>query len=188
MATHLDRRNELLLASLLGGSMPRNLRWGDVVELVGRLGTVEPHGGNEFAFVVGSQRAFFKHAGEHTIEVSEISRLRKFLREAGLGVIADKAAERIRMVVVIDHHIARIFKGLDGGGHPSVDAVRPYDPNGFHRHLIHRKEAHYKGEHVPEELSFYEEVAHALEPAQEIVMIGHGTGKSSSVDILAAYL
>jgi hypothetical protein len=32
--------------------------------------------------------------------------------------------------------------------------VHPYDPLGFHHHLIHRKEAHYQGERVPEEKSF----------------------------------
>jgi len=37
--------------------------------------------------------------------------------------------------------------------------VQPYDPYNFHHHLIHRKEAHYRGERVPEEDSFYEEIA-----------------------------
>ena len=64
---------------------------------------------------------------------------------------------------------------------------RPF-PFGFHHHLIHRKEAHYSGERVPEEKTFYEDVAKDLQPADEIVLIGHGTGKSSSVDYLAEYL
>jgi len=66
--------------------------------------------------------------------------------------------------------------------------VKPYDPHGFHRHLIHRKEAHYQGERVPEEHSFYEDVAKDLVPAQEIVLIGHATGKSSAVEFLAEFL
>ncbi len=45
-----------------------------------------------------------------------------------------------------------------------------------------------RGARVPEETSFYEEVAKALVPAQEIVLIGSGTGKSSAVDALVAYL
>jgi hypothetical protein len=40
--------------------------------------------------------------------------------------------------------------------------VRSYDPFGFQHHLIHKKEAHYKGERVPEEKTFYEEVAQDL--------------------------
>jgi hypothetical protein len=68
MNTHLDRKHELILESLLAGGLPRNLRWDDVVELIGKVGTIEPHGGTEFAFVVGSQRAFFKRPSTHNLE------------------------------------------------------------------------------------------------------------------------
>jgi stalled ribosome rescue protein Dom34 len=54
--------------------------------------------------------------------------------------------------------------------------------------LIHRKEAHYKGDRVPEEDSYYEEIAMDLAHAEEIVLIGHGTGKSSAVGFLTEYL
>ena len=55
-------------------------------------------------------------------------------------------------------------------------------------HLIHRKEAHYKGEHVPEEESYYEEIATDLVHADAIILIGNATGKSSAVDFLKEYL
>jgi hypothetical protein len=67
--------------------------------------------------------------------------------------------------------------------------VRPYDPFGFHRQLIHRKEAHYEGERVPEEYSFYDEVAKDLVHDDEaIIVIGHATGTSSALDFLLEYL
>ncbi len=92
------------------------------------------------------------------------------------------------MVVVIDHHAAHLFRDL-GGSRPVPEAtIEPYDPHHFHHHLIHRKEAHYRGDRVPEETSFYEEVAKELVAADEIVLIGHGTGKSSAVDVLVAWL
>ena len=188
MNGHLDHKHELLLESLLAGSLPRNLRWNDTVELIRKLGTVEPHGGNEFAFAVGSQRAFFKAPSDHTLEASEVSRLRKMLREAGIGAVPLKPVQPVRTVVVIDHHLARVYQGLDGGQAQSEVAIRPYDPHGFRRHLIHRKETHYQGQRVPEETSFYEEVAKDLEHSQEIVLIGHGTGKSSALDFLVEYL
>jgi hypothetical protein len=55
-----------------------------------------------------------------------------------------------------------------------------YDPHGFHRHLIHRKESDYAGQRVPEEDSFDEQIAEALKPAREIILIGHGTAPSTS--------
>jgi len=71
---------------------------------------------------------------------------------------------------------------------PNVEGkTMRFDPHGFHRHLIHRKEAHYQGERVPEGTSFYEQVASALVDAKQIILIGHGTGKSSAVEFLAEY-
>ena len=92
------------------------------------------------------------------------------------------------MVVVIDHHAAHVFRDLGGSRPENEVTIEPYDPHHFHHHLVHRKEAHYQGDRVPEETSFYEAVAKALVPATEIVLIGHGTGKSSAVDVLTAYL
>lgn len=188
MNSHLDHKYASLLESILAGSLPRSLRWSDVIELIGKVGRVEPHGGTEFAFVVGSQRAFFKSPSAHILDVSDISRLRRFLRDAGQGEVGHKPIQSGRMVVVLDHHLARVYQNLDGSRPQDEDAIRPYDPHGFHRHLIHRKEAHYQGERVPEEHSFYEEIACDLAHSQEIVLIGHGTGKSNAVDFLAEYL
>jgi len=188
MNTHLDHKHELLLESLLAGSLPRNVHWSDVIELIGKVGEIEPHGGTEFAFIVGSQRAFFKRPSTHSLEEGEVSRLRRFLREADLSAAPNKPVQPIRSIVVIDHHLARVYQDIDGERPQKDDAARPYDPHGFHRHLIHRKETHYQGQRVPEEPSFYEELARDLLPSQEIVLVGHGTGKSSALEFLAGYL
>lgn len=97
-------------------------------------------------------------------------------------------AQPVRMIVVIDHHTARVFRDLGGSRPKDEVTIEPYDPHHFHRHLVHRKEAHYEGDRVPEENSYYEEVAVALAPANEIVLIGSGTGKSSAVEALVDYL
>ncbi|SEF43873.1 hypothetical protein SAMN05421819_0022 [Bryocella elongata] len=92
------------------------------------------------------------------------------------------------MVVVVDHHIAHVYQDLGEEVPKLEETVRPYDPFHFHHHLIHKKEAHYQGERAPEEKSFYEEISKGLSNANEIVLIGHGVGKSSAVDHLAQYL
>ncbi len=188
MNGHLDHKHELILKSLQAGSLPRNLHWNDVVELIGKVGKVEPRGGAEFAFVIGSQRGFFRRPDAGSLEVSEVSRLRTLLHEAGRSDVPTETVRPTRMIVVIDHHLARVYQDLDGSRPEGEESVRPYDPHGFHHHLIHRKEAHYQGERVPEEHSFYEEVAKDLAPAKEIVLIGHGTGTSSAADFLVEYL
>ena len=186
--THVRHDLDLLHTSLLTGKLPRNLSWADTVDLIGKIGDVEPHGSDEFAFTVGTQRAFFNHPHTHELGVEEVARLRKFLRDAGPTLPTVKATQPRRMVVVIDHHAAHVYQDLNGRVPVAEETVRPYDPFGFHHHLIHKKEAHYKGERVPEEKSFYEEVAKDLLTANEIVLIGHGTGNSSAVDHLTEYL
>jgi hypothetical protein len=188
MSLPIRHDHEELLDSLVDGKLPRNLSWSAVIELIGQIGEVQPHGNDEFAFVVGSQRGFFKRPSTHNLEVEEISRLRTLLREAGTLGKAAKAPQIGRIVVVIDHHAARIYHALGGLLPEDKVTVKPYDPFGFERHLVHRKEAHYKGDHIPEEDSYYEEIAGYLVHAEAIILIGHGTGKSSAVDFLSEYL
>ena len=188
MSEHIRHDLDLLHRSLLDGKLPRNLSWNEAVELIQHLGTAEPHGGDEFAFVVGTQRAFFKKPHNHELGVEEVSRLRKFLKEAGPNGDASNATQPNRIIVVIDHHAAHIYQDVDGSRPEDEVTVRPHDPFHFHHHLIHRKEAHYRGERVPEETSFYEEIAKDLVPANEIVLIGHGTGKSNAAEFLMNYL
>jgi hypothetical protein len=114
--------------------------------------------------------------------------MRTFLREAGVREELSPAHQIGRMVVVIDHHAAHIYHDFGGSRPKDEIAVKPYDPFGFQHHLIHRKEAHYKGERVPEEDSYYEEIATDIVHAQAIILIGHGTGKSSAADFLSEYL
>lgn len=184
----LRRDHEELLESLVVGKLPRNLSWGSVIDLIGQIGEVQPHGNDEFIFAVGSQERLFKRPSGHDLGVEEISRLRKFLTKAGVPAMSAEASTIGRMVVAIDHHVAHIYHGLDDSRPQGEVTVKPYDPFGFHHHLIHRKEAHYKGDRVPEEDSYYEEIARDLVHAGEIVLVGHGTGKSSAAEFLLEYL
>jgi hypothetical protein len=189
----VSKHLESLYQNLLNGKLPHNLSWSEAVELVAHLGEVQPHGDDEFVFRVGGQRAFFKRPNTHDLGVEEVSRLRKFLKEAGPSgrkpdSQVEEPAQPSRMIVVIDHHAAHVYRDLGGSRPGNEHKVQPYDPFNFHHHLIHRKEAHYRGERVPEEDSFYEEVARDITPAGEIVLIGHATGKSNAAEFLKEYL
>ena len=188
MSDHSHHSLDELHLSLLSGKLPRSLRWNHAVELIEHLGTVEARGDNEYVFAVGSQRLIFKKPNDHELGMEEVSRLRKFLRDAGPETTHVEPIQPRRVSVVIDHHAAHIY--VENGGSVPVpeETVRPYDPYGFHHHLLHRKEAHYRGEHVPEENSFYEDVAKDIKGAVEIVIVGHGTGKSDAAAYLVEYL
>ena len=184
----MRRDHKELLESLVAGKLPRNLSWSSVIDLIGHIGEAQPHGNDEFAFVVGSQRSLFKRPSGHNLAVEEIFRLRRFLKEVGTIGMPAKTYKIGRMVVVIDHHVAHIYHVLSNGRSEGEVNVKPYDPFGYHHHLIHRKEAHYKGDRVPEEDSYYEEIAMDLVHAEEIILIGHGAGKSSAAGHLTEYL
>ena len=77
MSKHL----ESLQQNLLSGKLPHNLSWSEAVELVEHLGEVQPHGNDEFLFRIGDQTAFFKRPHSHDLDLEEVSRLRKLLRE-----------------------------------------------------------------------------------------------------------
>jgi hypothetical protein len=87
---HLHHKLAVLHQSLLHGKLPRSLRWSEALELIGHLGEVQPQGGDEFAFVVGSEREVFKRPQTPEIGVDEVSRLRRFLKQDGSVHDADK--------------------------------------------------------------------------------------------------
>jgi hypothetical protein len=188
MSAHIRHDHAELLESLTDGKMPRDLSWSSVVDLIGHIGEVQSHGNDEFVFVVGSHRAFFKRPSSHNLEVEEVSRLRKFLKSVDDEQEPDQATQSGRMVVVVDHHVAHIYHDMSGSVPDDAISLKPYDPFGFHHHLVHRKEAHYKGEHVPEEASFYEEIAANIVRAEAIILVGHATGKSSAMMFLSEFL
>jgi hypothetical protein len=197
MTTNIRHDQDVLLHSLLSGKLPRNLSWSDVVALIGHIGQVEARGSDEFTFVVGGGRAIFKRPSTHHLEVEEVSRLRTFLKSAEeQGALGEPGPQPdlSRVVVVIDHHAAHLYQSRGQAGAAAIKGeeteitVAPYDPFGFHHHLIHRKEAHYQGERVPEENEYYEQIAKDIASADEITLVGHGTGKSSAVDYLSEYL
>jgi len=170
MSEHLHHKLEVLHQSLLNGKLPRTLHWNDTLELIGHLGEVQARSGDEFAFIIGTQRECFKRPRTPEFGTEEVSRLRRFLKNAAAEPTAVKLDRSCRMVVVIDHRAAHVFRDAAG------------------TQLVHQKAAHYRGDRVPQEASFYEEVATALAPANEIVLIGHGTGKSNAANGLAEYL
>lgn len=188
MTEHLHHKLAVLHRNLLHGKLPRSVRWADALDLVEHLGQVRPEGGEEFAFIIGTERELFRRPHGSDLSIDEVSRLRKLLKTAVAEPTEAAQGKNPKTAVVIDHHAARVFLGLNGSRPPQEAAIKPYDPHHFHHHLIHRKEAHYEGERVPEDTSFYEQIAEALTHAKEIVLIGHGVGKSSAVDVLIDYL
>jgi len=89
------------------------------------------------------------------------------------------------LLVVIDHHEARVFRTEIHGAVPV--RIEPYDPHGYGRHL-HSAHEWTDGKRQPERKSFYEAVAKTLRGAEQVLLFGSGTGRSSAMEQLLADL
>jgi len=191
----LNHEHARVLREIFAHPIAHNLEWKDVVSLFAHLGSVQERHDGKYEFAVGTAQAIFHKPHGKDVDADDVERLRHLLRQAGIdesGVQTPpaeaSATSRARVIVAIDHHVARFFSS-DASGHLVEQAhLEPADPHGFERHLEHRKEADYRGERVPEPTEYYERVAQRLRPAGSILLLGDATGKSSAMNFLVEYI
>ena len=97
----------------------------------------------------------------------------------------DKRETLPHLLVVIDHQEARVYRTEVRGAVP--ERIVPYDPHGYGRHL-HSAHEWTDGKSQPERKSFYEAIAKTLRGAEQVLLFGSGTGKSSAMEQLLADL
>jgi hypothetical protein len=97
----------------------------------------------------------------------------------------DEQGAALHLLVVIDHHEARVYRTEVHGAVP--ERIAPYDPNGYGRHL-HSAHEWTDGKRLPERKTFYEAVAKTLRGAEQVLLFGSGTGRSSAMEHLLADL
>ena len=171
-----------------------NLEWMDVVALIEKLGTVHEKGNNRFTFDIGGEHHLMHKPRTKELTGSEVVELRHFLHRAGWSPEGSSGAALPRdpaapsLVVVVDHHGARIYRIDTASGDPSKREIKPYDPHHFPHHLTHKEQSGEEGERAPEDADFYKRIAGALAAGGKIVVVGHGTGKSNAAHHLTKYL
>ena len=93
--------------------------------------------------------------------------------------------EASHLLVVIDHQEACVYRTEVHGAVP--EQIVPYDPHGYRRHL-HSAHEWTDGKRQPERKSFYEAIAKTLKGAEQILLFGSGTGRSSAMEQLLSDL
>ena len=88
------------------------------------------------------------------------------------------------LLVVIDHQEAKVYHTEVVG---AVPERIPYDPHGHGRHL-HSAHEWTDGKRPHERKSYYEAVAKTLRGAEQVLVFGSGTGRSSAMEQLLADL
>ncbi|HTC16844.1 MAG TPA: hypothetical protein VK695_13660 [Steroidobacteraceae bacterium] len=181
------------LEALFRHPTAHNLEWMDVVGLIERIGTVH-RDGDKFAFSVGSERYQMHKPHTKDLTSSEVVDVRHFLQRAGWTPDAPSQAPAHpspaapSLMVVVDHHGAKIYRIDQASGDGSKQEIRPYDPHHFLHHLTHKGQSREEGQRAPEDADFYQRIGAALAAGGRIVVVGHGTGKSNAAQHLSEYL
>jgi len=183
-----DRRT---LEALQRHPTAHNLAWTDVLALFDRLGSVERKPNAEFVFKLGAERHVMRRPHGKDLTAQEVVDLRKFLSHAELP--SEPASETPTLtaptlMVVMDHHGAKLYQVDATAADASHHTIKPYDPHHFQHHLTHKDQSREEGQRTAEDPGYYEQIAHALAGAGKIVVVGHGHGKSNASEHLVEHL
>lgn len=193
-ATGSDRRT---LDAIFRHPVSHGLAWREVVSLINAIGNADERHNGEFMFSVGEERMPTRRPHNKDLTAPEVMEIRHFLIRAGWSpdsAAASKgetaqdgaAPEATRLIIVIDHAGARIFRIdlADDDRH----GITPYDPKHLLHHIERKLRDADRDETYPEDTRFFDDVAAAVSQGGEIVVIGHGKGQSNEADQLSAYL
>jgi len=163
-----------------------NLEWHDVRSLLDALADVA-EGQNGALAVMRNGQTLYLHAPKHkdVATIEDLMVIRRFLEQSGEATVAPPVAPGLHLLLVIDHHEARIYRTELHGAIPQQ--LVPYDPYGFGAHL-RSDTGETDGKRQPERKSFYEAIAATLLGAEKILIFGSGTGESSAMEQLLADL
>lgn len=204
--TTLSKTSRSTIEALYQHPLSHNLEWSGVVALFEKLGTVDQKGHNEIAFGIGGEHHRVHKSHSKDLTATEVMAFRHMLTRAGWApqVAASKTGAATSgmpaavtgvspdLLVVVDHHEARVFQldvsSKEAGNH----VIRPDDPHHLLHHVSHNDQAREQRQRTPEDHAFYESIAHAIQPVGAssgvVVVIGHGTGRSNAAHHLIEFL
>ncbi|HVJ52059.1 MAG TPA: hypothetical protein VM689_06340 [Aliidongia sp.] len=186
--------NRRTLDAIFRHPVSHNLGWSDVVALLETIGEVEERSSGEFSLRVGGAHHLMHKPNTKDLTAADVTGLRHFLASAGWPAgpapspALDPSAETLDLMVVMDHHQARIYhvEPLSRDGREL--AIRPYDPHHFLHHPTHKDQSRERGQRASEDHGYYAQIAAALAAGGRIVVVGHGSGKSNVAHHLIEYL
>ncbi len=162
-----------------------NLAWRDVLAMFTHLGaTVEDTHARLRITLQGHILILPEPRTKEVAGVEDLMKLRHFLEQSGTPpAIPFHAVEHL--LVVINHHHARLFNTEMNGSVPQV--IVPYEPQEYFRHA-HDDRDFFSGKEKAAPGSFFEPVARALKDAHQVLIFGTGTGTSSEMDQFTTWL
>jgi len=193
----MNHRHRRTLTRLFAHPIQTDIEWSRVEALFHALGA-------EVAFTHADRLKVKMPAGQETFvtlpkthqlqEKDDVMRIRRFLEECGVTpkdpepAPAELPPGKQRFVLMLTHHESSIYHLHVDPADTTKTTLQPHDP-WFHRHhLDHKLENTYEGQTAPEVPSYYHEIANHLQDADEILLVGHGSGKADMRHLFVNYL
>jgi hypothetical protein len=194
--THLDHHHRRTAEAILSHPVSHNIGWRDVLSLLEAVGEViEEHNG-KFKVSLGGETETLKRPSGKDVSEQMVVDLRRMLSAAGITAEGLRVREDVRLIpagaehsghaiLLISYHGADIYPTDATNGAPT--RIVPQDASGRLR-TMHHKANNPEGWYGEIEKSWYAELAEALRPAAQILIIGNGKGHSNGVRHFTQYL
>ena len=184
----------LTLEGLFHRPVSQRLAWHDALELIETIGDVEYRDNDTLILHVGDIETTVHQSHGKDLRKDELTMLRTFLQRAGLPVDGyttaphDITAQANSLLVLVSHHQAKIYPIDANLRAASGRETTPNDLHHFLHHLPHKDQDRQHRQRAPEDPDFYPHIAVALAHAEQIVVVGQGTGHSNAAHHLVEYL
>jgi hypothetical protein len=182
------------LEALFRHPTAHNIEWMDVISLFEHIGAVQRKANERYNLDLAGEHYLIHKTHGKELTGSDVVDLRHFLQRAGWSpevpspAVAPRDLESVSLMVVVDHHGARIYRVQRASGDASSHEITPYDPHHFLHHLTHKDQSREEGQRASEDPGFYGRIGDALAGAGRILIVGHGKGKSNAARHLLEYL
>jgi hypothetical protein len=159
-----------------------NLGWHDVHALLRRLGEVEETANGNFKVTRGGEVLVLPtHRTKDVSTTDELLKLRHFLERSQKASV-DAVAPESRWLLVINHHVARIFRSEAHG--TTAEDILPQERSENAR----GNPDFTRGGEQPDPHSFFPVVAKALKEAGQLLVFGSGTGLANEMNQFVGWL
>jgi len=195
--THLDNHHRRTAEAILSHPVSHNIEWRDVLSLLEATAEVEQEHNGNFRVTVGGETETLHRPSGKDIDEQMVVDLRRMLGTAGITSEGLRERERVsgppadvpladHAILLIGYHGADIYL-TDATGNGGPTRIAPEDPSGRLRKM-HHKANDPKGWYGNIEKSWYAELAEALKPAAQILIVGSGKGHSNGILQFTRYL
>jgi len=194
VATPPTASHRRTLEKLFRHPAAQNIDWDGALALFEAIGDVEHKNNDKWMFKIGAEHQIMHQPHGKDLTGDEVIELRKFLQRAGWsaqGELTPAPASGVAtpsLMVVVDHHEAKIYHLATDAHDATRKQIKPYDPHRFLHHLAHKDQDRERGQRAPEDPGFYVRMTEALAGAGDIVVVGHGTGHSNAAHHLMEHL